>query len=119
MKDTYDKKSRPRELDVGSRVVMRDTYDKKFRPRELDVGSRVLMKYTYDKKSRPRELDVGSRVLMRVSELVGKLDDSWDGPYQVVDKISPVTYQLAIPGRGSKPQTVHINMLRQWKTPDA
>ena len=29
MKDTFDKKSRPRELDVGSRVLMRDTYDKK------------------------------------------------------------------------------------------
>ena len=119
MKDTYDKKSRPRELDVGSMVLIRDTYDKKSRPRELDVGSRVLMRDTYDKKSRPRELDVGSRVVMRVPGLVGKLDDSWDGPYEVIAKISPVTYQLAIPGRGSKPQTVHINMLRQWKTPDA
>ena len=84
-----------------------------------ESASKVKMKDTYDKKSRPRELDVGSMVLMRVSGLIGKLDDSWDGPYEVVDKISPVTYQLAIPGRGSKPQTVHINMLRQWKTPDA
>ena len=56
---------------------------------------------------------------MRVPGLVGKLDDSWDGPYQVIDKISPVTYQLAIPGRGSRPQMVHINMLRVWRTPGA
>ncbi len=76
---------------------MKDTDDKKSRPKELEVGSRVLMKDTYDKKSRPKELDVGSMVLMRVPGLVGKLDDSWDGPYKVVDKISPVTYQLAIP----------------------
>ena len=47
----------------GSKVLMKDTYDKKSRPRELDVGSRVLMRDTYDKKSRPRELDVGSRYL--------------------------------------------------------
>ena len=84
-----------------------------------ESASKVKMKDTYDKKSRPRELDVGSMVLTRVPGLVGKLDDSWDGPYEVVDKTSPVTYQLAISGRGSKPQMVHINMLRQWKTPDA
>ena len=84
-----------------------------------ESASKVKMKDTYDKKSRPRELDVGYMVLMIVPGLVGKLDDSWDGPYEVVDKISPVPYQLAIPGRGSKPQTVNINMLRQWKTPDA
>ena len=63
-----------------------------------ESASKVKMKDTYDKKSRPRELDAGSMVLMRVPGLVGKLDDSWDGPYEVVDKISPVTYQLAIQG---------------------
>ena len=39
-------KSSPRELDVGSRVLMKDTYDKKSRPRELDVGSKVLTRDT-------------------------------------------------------------------------
>ena len=36
---------------------------------------------------------------MRVPGLTGKLDDSWEGPYEVVDKISPVNNQLAIPER--------------------
>ena len=75
------------------------------------------MKDAYDKKSRPRELDLGSMILMRVPGLDGKLDESRDGPYKVV-KISTMTYQLDIPGR-YKPRMVHINMLRQWKTPDA
>ncbi len=52
-----------------------------------ESASKVKTKDDYDKKSRPRELDVGSMVLMRVPGLVGKLDDSWDGPYEVVDKI--------------------------------
>ena len=58
-------------------------------------------------------------VLMCVPGLVGKLDDSWNGPFKVVDKLFPVTYQLDIPGRRSKPQILHINMLRKWTTPDA
>ena len=61
--------------------------------------SKLKIKDTLDKKSRPRQLSVGSMVLMRVPGLVGKLDDSWNGLYEVVDKISPVTYQLAIPGK--------------------
>ncbi len=32
---------------------------------------------------------------------------------------SDLKNQLDIPGRGNKPQTVQINMLRQWKTSDA
>ena len=58
--------------------------------------SKVKMKDAYDKKSKPRELDAGSMVLMRVPGFIGKLDDSWDGPYEVVDKILPLTYQLAV-----------------------
>ena len=52
-----------------------------------ESASKVKTKDAYDKKSRSRELDVGSMLLMRVPGLVGKLDDSWDGPYEVVDKI--------------------------------
>ena len=74
---------------------------------------------TYDKKAKPRTLEVGSMALMRVPGLTGKLDESWEGPYEVVDKISPVNYQLAIPGRAGRSQVVHVNMLRPWHTPDA
>ena len=77
------------------------------------------MKSAYDQKAKPRSFDIGSMVLMRVPGLTGKLDDSWEGPYEVVDKISSVNYQLAIPGRTNKARVVHVNMLRQWHTPDA
>ena len=62
---------------------------------------------------------MGSMGLMRVPGLTAKLEDSWEGPYEVLDKTSPVNYQQAIPGRARKPCIVHVNMLRPWNTPDA
>ena len=84
-----------------------------------EKAAKVKMKSNYDKKAKPRTLEVGSMALMRVPGLTGKLDDSWEGPYEIVDKISPVNYQLAIPGRAGRSQVVHVNMLRPWHTPDA
>ena len=59
-----------------------------------EKAAKVKMKSTYDKKAKPRMLEVGLMALMRVPGLTGKLDDSWEGPYEIVDKISPVNYQL-------------------------
>ena len=52
-----------------------------------EPASKVKMKGAYDKTSRPRELDKESMVLMRVPGLVGNIDDSWHGPYEVVGEI--------------------------------
>ena len=60
-----------------------------------------------------------SMVLMQVPGLTAKLEDSWEDPYEVLDKTSPVNYQLAIPGIARKPCIVHVNMLRPWNTLDA
>ena len=84
-----------------------------------EKAAKVKMKSNYDKKAKPRTLEIGSMALMRVPGLTGKLDDSWEGPYEIVDKISPVNYQLAIPGRAGRSQVVHVNMLCPWHTPDA
>ena len=69
------------------------------------------MKQTYVKKAKSRSFEMGSMVLMRVPDLTAKLEDSWEGPYEVLDKTSPVNYQLAIPGRSRKPCIVHVNIL--------
>lgn len=59
-------------------------------------------------------------VLVRTPDLEGKLEDLWDGPYEVTRKISPVTYQLAVPHRRSKSMVaMHVNRLKEWHTPEA
>ena len=84
-----------------------------------EKAGKVRIKQTYDKKAKSRSFEMGSMVLMLVPGLTAKLEDSWDDPYEVLDKTSPVNYLLAIPGRARKPCIVHVNMLRPWNTPDA
>ena len=38
-----------------------------------------------EKQRKPRELEIVSIVLMHAPGLVGKLDDSWNGPFEGTD----------------------------------
>ena len=42
----------------------------------------------------------------------------WEGPYQVMKKLSPLTYAVGIPGR-KKHAVLHTNLLKQFYTPVA
>ena len=59
----------------------------------------------------------GEMVLVRKPGLHSKLGDSWEGPYQIVKQISPVTYRIQIPGGANRCGVLHCNMLRRWTTP--
>ena len=49
-------------------------------------------------------------VWVRTPGLTGKLDASWEGPYQVMKRFNKVNYLIDIPGRRQK--VVHINNLK-------
>ena len=53
----------------------------------------------FDRRAKPRELEIGSMVLMNVPGLVAKLEDAWNEPFEMIAKLSPMTYLLAIPRR--------------------
>ena len=53
-------------------------------------------------------------MLVRRPGLVGKLEDCWDGPYELIRKVIPVTYELSVPQRHSKSLVVHVNALKPW-----
>ena len=57
--------------------------------------------------------------MLRIPEQGGKLSDIWDGPYEIARKISPVTYELALPNRRKKKVIAHINRLKKWHSPEA
>ena len=40
----------------------------------------------------------------------------WQGPYEVVDRVGEVNYQVRQPGRRKPTQLYHINLLKQWQT---
>ena len=81
---------------------------------EKDQQAKKTMKRYFDKNTKEREFTEGSMVLVRCPELRGKLDDHWDGPYEVTRKITPVTYELAVHHRRAKVMVVHINSLKPW-----
>ena len=66
-----------------------------------------------------RKLNEGTLVLVRTTDLAGKLEDIWEGPYEITRRISSVTYELAVPTRRTKKRVVHNNMLKAWKSPEA
>ena len=47
-----------------------------------------------------------------------KLEASYQGLYQILEKVTPVTYLIDVPGRKGKGQQLHV-MLKKWKTPSA
>ena len=86
---------------------------------EKERLAKERMKKHYDKNANLREFNEGELVLVRTPDLAGKLEDIWEGPYDITRRISSVTYELAVPTRRTMKCVVHINMLKAWKSPEA
>ena len=54
------------------------------------------MERSYDKNAKLRSFDEGDLDLLRTPDLHGKLDDQWEGPYELLKSIGEVTYDIAI-----------------------
>ena len=50
---------------------------------EKMTEAKTKQKLDYDNKTKMRHFQVGDMVLMRIPGLAGKLEDSWDRPYEV------------------------------------
>ncbi len=70
----------------------------------------------YDKAARKRSFDPGQQVLLLLPTVENKLLEKWQGPYTVLRKLSPTTYEIEMPDRRNPKQTFHINLLKEWKT---
>ena len=65
----------------------------------------------YDQKAGKRQLKVGNKALVLLPTDKNKLLMGWKGPYEVVEKFSPLDYRIRICG---KEKSFHINMLKQY-----
>ena len=86
---------------------------------EREKDAKVKMKSMYDKRAEERELIEGQIVFTKIPRLGNKLDDAWEGPYEVIRKISNTNYEIAVPHRRAKTKIVHINNLKTWKQEEA
>ncbi len=79
--------------------------------RERTIASKERKKH-YNKKAVEREFKRGDSVLNRTPGINGKLEEAWQGPYEVVERVNRVNYKIAL-GRG-RTKVVHINMLKKF-----
>ncbi|KAK5786502.1 hypothetical protein PVK06_041139 [Gossypium arboreum] len=78
-----------------------------------------------DLKRRDIEYSVGDKVFLKVSPWKkilrfgqkGKLSPRFIGPYEVIERIGPVAYRLALPPELQKMHDVfHVSMLRRYRS---
>ena len=69
-------------------------------------------KVEYDKKAQEREFKVGDQVSYRVPGLDTKLADSWSGPFEVVQVLSPLRYRIELDN--GKTREVSIRFLKEY-----
>ena len=78
------------------------------------------MKSRHDMYARETSFSKGDQVWLynprRVKGKSPKLMSDWEGPYEVTDRLSDVTYRIRRPTRG-KAKVVHINRLWRYHTP--
>ena len=75
------------------------------------------MKAQYDKSTSVKQFTKGDLVLVWKPGLHSKMGASWDGPYVVGDKKSPVTYSVHVSDQPHKTKVLHVNLLKKWTTP--
>ena len=71
-------------------------------------------KEAYDKGKVDKQWEVGSLVLSRIQGLGSKLKDSWEGPWEVVEKLSSVNYRIKSLLKVRKQKVVHINNVKRY-----
>lgn len=54
-------------------------------------------------------------MLLLLLTSTNKLLAKWQGPYTVVRKMGPVTYEIHHPDKRKSHQTYHVNLLKEWK----
>ncbi|KAL0409540.1 UNVERIFIED_CONTAM: Transposon Ty3-G Gag-Pol polyprotein [Sesamum radiatum] len=78
-----------------------------------------------DKHRREMEYEVGDKVFLKVSpwkEILrfgrqGKLSPRYIGPYEIIERIGPLAYRLALPMELSQIHDVfHVSMLRRYRS---
>ncbi|ETE60980.1 Ty3b-g, partial [Ophiophagus hannah] len=79
--------------------------------------SQVHKKVYYDQRTNLRVFNPGQRVLLFLPSTASKLLAQWQGPFSVLRRIGPVSYEILMPGHCPSKQTWHINLLKKWVEP--
>ncbi|KAJ1085947.1 hypothetical protein NDU88_006071 [Pleurodeles waltl] len=68
----------------------------------------------YDLGTKIRDLPIDKKVLILLPTTEIKLLARWQGPYTVIEQVTPVTHRIEIPAGANKSQICHNNLLKPW-----
>ena len=84
--------------------------------------AQMKMNENFDRHSKPYPYYVGHRVWIYTPKtkvgLSKKLLHCWDGPYRLVEKLSPVTFKLRTSDNRLLPCAVHVNRCKPYYDPE-
>lgn len=117
LKETWaGKKGEGEEIDVASFVVA--MHEKLQRMTNLAqehmAEAQQKQKSWYDKSARTRSLVPGQQVLVMLPTVSSKLLAKWQGPFKVLQKLGPTTYEILTPGQARSKRILHVNLLKEW-----
>lgn len=74
--------------------------------------AQLVMKENFDRKSENRTFKVGDKVLLLLPTYKTPLQAKYEGPYDVLKKISNDRYIIKTPGRRKSEREVHVNNMK-------
>ena len=78
--------------------------------RKRSEAASKTRKKMFDRKALERVFEVGNRVLCRIPGMTHKLQESWHGPYPVVEVLSRVDYKVEF--RKGNRKVLHVNNMK-------
>ena len=84
---------------------------------DRECKAKTKMKHFYDRSACEKSFVEGDLVLVKNPLKHGKLGPSWSGPFEIQRQVSPVTYDLHLPGSKARSHIWHANMLKKWHVP--
>ena len=86
---------------------------------ERESKAKGKMKEYYDRTASVKKFEAGDMVLVWKPGIHAKMGASWDGPFQVEGRVSPVTYRVQVPCKAQLSKVLHCNLLKRWSSPAA
>ncbi|KAL0395414.1 UNVERIFIED_CONTAM: Transposon Tf2-11 polyprotein [Sesamum latifolium] len=105
--------------------LVQETVDKIQTVKQCLKAAQDRQKSYVDKHRREMEFEVGEKIFLRVSPWrgilrfgkKGKLSPRYIGPYEILERVGPLAYRLALPVELSQIHDVfHISMLRRYRS---
>lgn len=96
-------------------VQMRDRLEKMSELAQSHMAeAQQWQKFWYDQAAWQRSFNPGQKVLVLLPSDNNKLLAKWQGPFEILKKLGPTTYQVSTPGQPRSSRVLHINLLKGW-----